>query len=110
MKTPTFTLISFLIVNEAYGLKNRFIKQKPPNYLDLSTNGVDSFDVSEKWPECKDVFEDIQVQGNCSSSWAISVATSIRDRRCIKSGVKDAISAYDLISCCTDCQLDGKNG
>jgi hypothetical protein len=101
MKIPIFGLVLLLVVIEVYGLKN---------YIDLSTNGVDSFDVSEKWPQCKDVFEDIQSQGNCSSSWAISVATSIRDRRCIKSGLKEPISAYDLISCCHDCQLDGKNG
>jgi hypothetical protein len=107
--TITFALI-FLIPNKVYGFNNEFIRQKPRNYLDLSTNRVDYFDVSKKWPECKDVFEDIQIQGNCSSSWAISVATSIRDRRCVKSGIKDAISAYDLISCCSDCQLDGKNG
>jgi hypothetical protein len=77
--------------------------------VETSTNG-DSFDVSDKWPQCKDIFEDIQTQGNCSSSWAISVATSIRDRRCINSGAIESISAYDLISCCSDCQLDGKNG
>jgi hypothetical protein len=47
---------------------NEFSKEKPSNYEDLSTNGVDSFVVWDKWPECKDVFEDIQVQGNCSSS------------------------------------------
>jgi hypothetical protein len=90
----TFALLLFLAVIEVKGSKNR----------------DDSFDVSEKWPSCKDVFEDIQSQGNCSSSWAISVSTSIRDRRCIISGVKDSISAYDLISCCSDCQFDGKNG
>jgi hypothetical protein len=98
METSTVFLVLLLVVNEVN------------SYLDLSTNGVDSFDVSEKWPYCKDVFEDIQAQGNCSSSWAISVATSIRDRRCILSGVKNAMSAYDLISCCTHCQLDGQNG
>jgi cathepsin B len=90
MKSLTFAVLIFVVVNQV--------------------NGLDSFDISEKWPECKDVFEDIQSQGNCSSSWAISVATAIRDRRCIKSGIKDPISAYDLISCCHDCQLDGKNG
>jgi hypothetical protein len=73
----TFVLVIFLVV--------------------IQVNGVDRFDVSEKWPDCKDVFEDIQTQGNCSSSWAISVASSIRDRRCIQSGVKDPISAYDLV-------------
>jgi hypothetical protein len=98
MRTSTFALVLLLAVIEVHGLNNEFI------------NGIDSFDVSKKWPECKDVFEDIQVQGNCFSSWAISVSTSIRDRRCIKYGVKDPISAYDLISCCSDCQLDGKNG
>jgi hypothetical protein len=90
MNIPTFAIVLFLVL--------------------IEVNGIDRFDVSEKWPRCKDVFEDIQTQGNCSSSWAISVASSIRDRRCIKSGMKDQISAYDLISCCSDCQLDGKNG
>jgi hypothetical protein len=102
MRTSTFVFVGFLIASKVYGLKDEFIRQ--------NTDEVESFDVSEKWPECKDVFEDIQVQGNCSSSWAIAVATSIRDRRCIKKGIKDAISAYDLISCCSDCQFDGKNG
>jgi hypothetical protein len=78
--------------------------------IESRLHNQDSFDVSDKWPQCKDVFDDIQSQGNCSSSWAIAVATSIRDRRCIKSGSKEAISAYDLISCCSDCQIDGKNG
>jgi hypothetical protein len=98
MKALIFAVL--LILNKAYGL----------NYLNPTASGIKPFHVSEKWPQCKDTFEDIQVQGNCSSSWAISVATSIRDRRCIKSGVKDPISAYDPISCCSDCQLDGKNG
>jgi hypothetical protein len=75
-----------------------------------SSDKIDTFNVSYKWPQCKDVFEDIQSQGNCSSSWAISVANSIRARRCISFGKKEPISAYDLISCCSDCQLDGKNG
>jgi hypothetical protein len=104
MKVLIFVFLLSFIVNAIR------IKEKPPNYLDLSTNGIENFDVSEKWPHCKDVFEDIQVQGNCSSSWAISVATSIRDRRCINSGIKTSLSAYDLVACCTDCQLDGKNG
>lgn len=76
----------------------------------INADEPDEFDVSEMWPECKDIFNDIQAQGDCSSSWAISVASSIRDRRCIKSKVKMPISAYDLISCCSDCQTDGENG
>jgi hypothetical protein len=89
----TFALVTFLVFSEIY-----------------FSNGVDPFDVSQQWPECRDVFEDIQVQGNCASSWAIAVATSIRDRRCIEFGVKESISAYDLVSCCHDCQFDGVNG
>jgi hypothetical protein len=100
---PILFIVSTAQINDLkVGYKSRINHQ--------SSNYPDSFDVSEKWPECKDVFNDIQIQGNCSSSWAISVATSIRDRRCVSFGKKEPISAYDLISCCSDCQLDGKNG
>jgi hypothetical protein len=68
------------------------------------------FDISEQWPECKDVFTDIQVQGNCDALWAFAVSTSIRDRICIHQGIKVPISAWDLISCCEDCWTDGQDG
>jgi hypothetical protein len=29
--------------------------------------------------------------------------SAIRDRRCITSGIKDKISAYDLLTCCDRC-------
>lgn len=83
--------------------KKRLNSQKPKNYIDLSTNDFESFDIREKWPECKDVFEDIYVQGNCSSSWAISVATSIQSRRCIQNGkFGPQISAWDFVSCASE--------
>lgn len=97
------TLILFLFVAIIYLSITETVNGK-------SSNSLETFYVSEKWPKCSDVFEDIQSQGDCSSSWAISVASSIRDRRCIEYGIKEPLSAYDLISCCSDCQIDGKNG
>jgi hypothetical protein len=121
MRALAFALI-LLVVNEAHGSMGQKIHnlfgQPTTNEdhdslgqkLDQSTTKSDEFDVSQKWPQCKDIFEDIQTHGNCSSSWAISVVSSIQDRRCIKYGAKDPISAYDLISCCSDCYPEGKDG
>jgi hypothetical protein len=31
-----------------------------------------SFNVWKQWPECEHTFKEVQVQGNCSASWAVS--------------------------------------
>jgi hypothetical protein len=87
-----------------------FSLAKPEKPLNIQADNIASFDVSDKWPKCKDVFNDIQIQGNCRATWAFSVTASIRDRICIADGTKDPISAWDLISCCEDCLVDGENG
>jgi len=73
-----------------------------------------SFDVSQKWPQCKKVFESIQDQSSCGSCWAVSTAAAISDRRCIRyNGTAGArISAWDLVSCCDSCkpEANGCNG
>jgi len=62
------------------------------------------FDVREKWPKCKTLF-DIRDQSRCGSCWAVSAATIMSARLCIGSGQKDQryVSAEDIISCCPAC-------
>lgn len=40
----------------------------------------ESYDVREEWPIC---MEEIMVQGNCSSAYAITAAQSLSERLCI---------------------------
>lgn len=65
-----------------------------------------AFDIATKWPKCKAIFNQIQDQSNCGSCWAVSTASIITDRRCIKwAGVaKPRISAWDLVGCCANCR------
>jgi hypothetical protein len=38
-----------------------------------SIDAVTSFNVWDKWPACKVVFEDIQDQSKCNAGWAVSL-------------------------------------
>ncbi|KAI6171271.1 Papain family cysteine protease [Aphelenchoides bicaudatus] len=70
-----------------------------------------NFTVSDKWPECKSVFETIQDQSACGSCWAVSTASVLSDRRCILyKKPMPAISAWDLASCCRKCTGGSTNG
>uniref|UniRef100_A0A2H8TZ17 Cathepsin B n=3 Tax=Melanaphis sacchari TaxID=742174 RepID=A0A2H8TZ17_9HEMI len=75
------------------------------------TNGLPrNFDSRKKWPKCPSIGH-IYNQGNCHSSYAISVASAVTDRLCIHSnGTKNPImSAQQIISCCYLCGY-GCNG
>ncbi|XP_060875895.1 uncharacterized protein LOC132949133 [Metopolophium dirhodum] len=63
-----------------------------------------SFDARAKWYMCPSIGQ-IYDQGNCKSSYAISVASAISDRICIHSNgtVKPKLSAQQILSCCYLC-------
>ncbi|KAL5236292.1 hypothetical protein ACI65C_003702 [Semiaphis heraclei] len=63
-----------------------------------------SFDARAKWYMCPSIGK-IYDQGNCKSSYAISVASAISDRICIHSNgtVKPKLSAQQILSCCYLC-------
>lgn len=62
------------------------------------------FDASVKWPNCPSIGH-IYNQGNCRSSFAVSVASAVSDRICIHSnGTKNPImSSQHIMSCCYLC-------
>lgn len=69
------------------------------------TNGLPiNFDARKRWPNCPSIGH-IYNQGNCRSSYAISVASAVTDRICIHSNeTKNPImSAQQIISCCYLC-------
>ncbi|XP_050424199.1 cathepsin B-like [Adelges cooleyi] len=63
-----------------------------------------SFDAREKWHFCPSIGY-IHDQGNCKSSYAISVASAVEDRICIGTNgqSKPKISAQQILSCCYLC-------
>ncbi|KAI6227722.1 Gut-specific cysteine proteinase [Aphelenchoides fujianensis] len=67
-----------------------------------------SFDIRTKWPRCRATFNRVPDQAGCGSCWAVSAASAIQDRRCIRfNGTSAAaslpISAWDLTTCCAAC-------
>nr|BAN20372.1 cathepsin B [Riptortus pedestris] len=73
---------------------------------EFDTNDVipEEFDARKKWPECPTI-SDIPNQSKCGSCWAVAAASAFSDRLCIasKGKFKSALSANELLSCCTDC-------
>ncbi|VVC31900.1 Peptidase C1A, papain C-terminal [Cinara cedri] len=69
-----------------------------------------SFDARAKWYKCSSIGQ-IYDQGNCKSSYAISVASAVTDRICIHSNglEKPTLSAQQILSCCYLCG-SGCNG
>ncbi|CAG9323468.1 unnamed protein product [Blepharisma stoltei] len=80
-------------------------------YLNEGGLVPDHYDVREEFPHC---MSDIYVQGNCSSSYALAVASSLSERFCIHSqgAVLVNLSGQDLVSCdkknngCTQGNID----
>jgi len=71
-----------------------------------------NFDVREKWPKCKTLF-DVRDQSRCGSCWAVSSAVIMSARLCIASkDQKDQryVSAVDVLSCCKHCEVDSVGG
>nr|CAD2147603.1 unnamed protein product [Meloidogyne enterolobii] len=66
------------------------------------------FDIRDKWPECKEIIDNIRDQSLCKDCWAVSATSTYTDRRCIEM-VKNKIpievidsffaSAYDTAVC-----------
>lgn len=63
-----------------------------------------TFDARKKWSKCPSIGH-VFHQGNCRSSYAISVASAVSDRICIHANeTKNPImSAHHIMSCCYLC-------
>jgi cathepsin B len=68
------------------------------------------FDARKKWYKCPSIGQ-VYDQGNCKSSYAISVASAVSDRICIHSDglEKPKLSAQHILACCYICG-SGCNG
>ncbi|CAL8105195.1 unnamed protein product [Calicophoron daubneyi] len=66
----------------------------------------EEFDAREKWPHCVSL-RTIWDQGTCGSCWAVSSASAMGDRYCIRNKGNVTLSAYDLMSCCSTCHPKG---
>lgn len=75
-------------------------KTMAPCQTYLNEGGLvpESYDIREEYPHC---MTDVYVQGNCSSSYALSVASALSERFCIQSqgSVFVTLSGQDLVSC-----------
>nr|AAD38132.1 vitellogenic cathepsin-B like protease [Aedes aegypti] len=71
----------------------------------------DTFDAREKWPECPSLRE-IRDQGCCGSCWAVSAASAMTDRWCVRSKGKEQFifGSLDLLSCCHSCGQGCRGG
>ncbi|CAD5228393.1 unnamed protein product [Bursaphelenchus xylophilus] len=82
----------------------RSLKQAPvflADPLKLPTE----FDSRTRWPQCKELMDEIRDQSWCGSCWAVSSASVLSDRLCIASNgtLQVPISAADLLECCDYC-------
>ncbi|VDM68681.1 unnamed protein product [Strongylus vulgaris] len=61
----------------------------------------DRFDAREKWRDCESI-RTIRDQANCGSCWAVSAASVMSDRLCIRSKgkIQKIVSDADILSCC----------
>ncbi|CAL8103516.1 unnamed protein product [Calicophoron daubneyi] len=66
----------------------------------------EEFDARLEWPNCTSL-RTIWHQGRCGSCWAISSASAMGDRYCIRNQGNVVLSAYDVMSCCKNCAPDG---
>lgn len=67
----------------------------------------DSYDFRTQYKQCA---REIQMQGNCSSSWALAMASMISDRICMITNKTVYVSAQHVISCDTDINEGCKKG
>ncbi|CAD5219797.1 unnamed protein product [Bursaphelenchus xylophilus] len=79
------------VANDAYGYSNTPIPR--------------AFDSRTQWPHCNKVISRIEDQSLCGSCWAVSSSGAFSDRLCIASNGSRAValSADDLLSCCSNC-------
>ncbi|CAL8105589.1 unnamed protein product [Calicophoron daubneyi] len=66
----------------------------------------EEFDARRKWPKCTSL-KTIWDQGHCGSCWAVSSASAMGDRYCIRHKGNVMLSATDVMSCCKDCAPNG---
>ncbi|CAL8104646.1 unnamed protein product [Calicophoron daubneyi] len=66
----------------------------------------EEFDARQKWPHCISL-KTIWDQGQCGSCWAVSSASAMGDRYCIRNQSNVVLSAYDVMSCCKTCAPNG---
>jgi len=80
-----------------YSHKKTVDSLPPPQKSDLLI--PESFDVRDKWPQCKKVVEDIRNQGKCGSCWAFGAAETMSDRECIHNNIIRYYSTQDILAC-----------
>jgi len=82
--------------------------RKGLNYLGLPLSSweppsdlPESFDVTEKWPECASFINEAWDQGECGSCWAIAPTKVMSDRLCIASNgrIQERLAASEILSC-----------
>ncbi|CAL8105585.1 unnamed protein product [Calicophoron daubneyi] len=66
----------------------------------------EEFDARQQWPNCISI-KTIWNQGECGSCWAVASASAMGDRYCVRNQGNLVLSAYDLMSCCQNCALNG---
>lgn len=66
------------------------------------------FDTRTAWPNCSEVIGKVWDQGTCQSCWAVSAASVMSDRVCIRSNGthKPILSPQHLICSCKNCTIE----
>ncbi|KHJ99378.1 hypothetical protein OESDEN_00616 [Oesophagostomum dentatum] len=63
-----------------------------------------SFDARKKWANCRSI-KTVRDQSACGSCWAVSAASAMSDRVCVRSNGKNQkfVSDTDILACCKNC-------
>jgi len=86
----------------------KLVKQVSPKVFPQMSEAVpDTFDARQQWPQCP-LIGFIRDQANCGSCWAVSSASAMSDRTCIKwNAANNTANLYlsdeDVMACCTFC-------